>query len=136
MGIFGAQPGEDRKDPALFAIQAIRSALAIPESWACEAKKRHLPACRVRIGINSGRAVVGNIGYAARLEYSVLGDVVNVASRMEKEADPNSAAVSDATRKLAESKFSFKELGEREIKGVGKMMVFEPIDEKSQSQPA
>jgi adenylate cyclase len=136
MGIFGAQPGEEKKDPALYASQAIRAALAIPEGWTVEAERRHLPKTRVRIGINSGRAVVGNIGYSSRLEYSVLGDTVNLASRLEKEAAPNSAAVSQATRDLVDTRFEFEELGERDIKGVGKIFVFSPVGERSQSKPA
>jgi len=131
MGIFGAQPGETDQDPARYAAQAVRAALKIPETWAAEAEKRRLPAPRVRIGINSGRAVVGNIGYSARLEYSVLGDTVNVASRFEKLAPPNFAAVSEATRALTIDLFEYESLGVKEIKGVGKLEAFKPLREVS-----
>ncbi|MFC1679468.1 adenylate/guanylate cyclase domain-containing protein, partial [Elusimicrobiota bacterium] len=127
MGIFGAQPGDEASDPALYAIQAVRAALKIPKAWSEKAEKLHLPALRVRIGINSGRAVVGNIGYSARLEYSVLGDVVNIASRFEKLAAPNRAAVSEATKDLTGAHFEYEDLGEREVKGVGKLKAYSPV---------
>lgn len=128
MGIFGAQPGTDQNaDPAIYAGQAISAALAIPDAWKKEAERLHLPASRVRIGINSGRAVVGNIGYSARLEYSVLGDTVNIASRLEKLAPPNRAAVSESTRELCSKAFEFESAGEKEVKGVGPLKVFIPV---------
>jgi len=131
MGIFGAQPGEEDRDPSRSAAQAVRAALKIPKAWTSEAERLHLPQTRVRIGINSGRAVVGNIGYSARLEYSVLGDTVNVASRFEKLAPPNAAAVSDATRALTADLFEFEALGEHDIKGVGKLDAFKPLRENA-----
>lgn len=126
MGIFGAQPGQKESDPPSYAAQAVRAGLAIPDAWKNEAARRKLPASRLRIGINSGRAVVGNIGYSARLEYSVLGDTVNIASRLEKLAPPNRAAVSQATRELVHELFEFEDAGEKDVRGVGKLRVFLP----------
>jgi adenylate cyclase len=71
--------------------------------------------------------VVGNIGFSARMEFSVLGDAVNQASRMEKQASPNRAAVSQATHDLVADQFEFEELGDREVKGVGIMKVYSPV---------
>jgi adenylate cyclase len=128
MGIFGANPGQvGPSDPVLYAAQSVRAALAMPLAWEQEAVKRRLPPMRIRIGINSGRAVVGNIGFSARMEFSVLGDAVNQASRMEKQASPNRAAVSQATHDLVADQFEFEELGDREVKGVGIVKVFSPV---------
>lgn len=131
MGIFGGQPGEGGSDPELYATQAVHAALSIPEEWRKTAETRRLRALRLRIGLNSGRAVVGNIGYAARLEYSVLGDTVNQASRLEKQAAPNRTCCSKATRDLAAGRFEFEALGEREIKGVGAVMLYSPVRESA-----
>ncbi|HVE12194.1 MAG TPA: adenylate/guanylate cyclase domain-containing protein [Elusimicrobiota bacterium] len=128
MGIFSPDPGSSESKPERYAEQALRASFLIPYGWEAEAKALNLPPMRLRMGIGSGRAVVGNIGYSARLEYSVLGDPVNVAARLEKLAPPNRAAVSPETRRLAGSLFEFEDLGEREIKGLGKMQVFSPIE--------
>lgn len=126
MGIFGAQPGEAGSDAARYAVQALRAALRIPEAWRAAAEAKRLAPLRLRLGVNSGRAVVGKIGYAARLEYSVLGDTVNQASRLEKQAAPDRACCSRATRELAAGAFEFEDLGEREIKGVGAVRLYSP----------
>lgn len=127
MGIFGAQPGESTSPPARYAEQAVGAALRIPGAWLETAQRLGLPSLRLRVGVNSGRVVVGNIGYAARLEYSVLGDTVNVASRLEKLAPPGGAMVGEQTRLLAGDRFEFREAGEQEIRGVGKMRLFVPL---------
>jgi adenylate cyclase len=83
MAEFGSPVSRGEKVDAMNAIHAalnMRSALIeLRKTWQAEHK---IPFCN-GIGINYGEVTVGNIGSARRLEYAVIGDVVNVASRVE-----------------------------------------------------
>lgn len=65
---------------------AVRAAIAIREALKadnCAAAEKGLPPLRVRIGIHTGRVIVGNIGAADRVNYTIVGDTVNVSQRLE-----------------------------------------------------
>ncbi len=81
MAIFGAPRGDpNHASLACFAALDSQSVLAKQrERWKAEGH----PEISARIGINSGWVVVGNMGSQARLEYTVMGDAVNLASRLE-----------------------------------------------------
>ncbi|MDT8375658.1 MAG: adenylate/guanylate cyclase domain-containing protein [Mariprofundaceae bacterium] len=89
-----------------------------------------------RVGLNHGEAIVGNIGAAERLEYTVIGDTVNVASRMGGLGEGGEVVCSHATfEHIGSSEFSFDEMGERDIKGVSKPMrcgTVSPVEESAQ----
>lgn len=81
MAIFGAPVG--RSDDA---VRAIKAALQIEkriEQLARTLKQENLPHPDVGIGINTSKALAGNVGTSSRLNYTVLGDGVNLASRLE-----------------------------------------------------
>jgi adenylate cyclase len=61
------------------ALAVVRTLDELASSW----EARGLPRLSIRIGINSGQVVVGNVGSSERLNYTVLGDAVNLASRLE-----------------------------------------------------
>jgi class 3 adenylate cyclase len=64
------------------SVRAARAALAIAVAIREDNRGRERPV-RVRIGLHSGPVVVGNIGTATRMNYTVVGDTVNVAQRLE-----------------------------------------------------
>ncbi|MDX8402185.1 MAG: adenylate/guanylate cyclase domain-containing protein [Mariprofundaceae bacterium] len=71
-----------------------------------------------RVGLNRGQAIVGHIGAAERLEYTVIGDTVNVASRMSGLGEGGQVVLSRATFEQLGPGFVFESIGVREIKGV------------------
>jgi class 3 adenylate cyclase/predicted ATPase len=72
----------------------------------------------VRLGIHTGLVVVGTMGSAGRQEHLALGDVPNVASRLQGLAAPNTVAVSAATYRLVQGYFDCDALGEQPLRGV------------------
>jgi len=75
---------------------------------------------RFRFGLNCGQAIVGNVGAAKRLEYTVIGDAVNVASRMGGLGDGGELIMSRPTFNRIGDGFAFDSIGVRKIKGVSR----------------
>jgi len=71
-----------------------------------------------RIGLNCGDVIIGNIGAAERLEYTVIGNAVNVASRMGGLGEGGEVVLPFATFEKAGEGFSFQDMGEISVKGV------------------
>ncbi len=101
--------------------RAIRSGLAISKEMIRLSKRlrqgKEIPPLQMRIGVHSGPVVVGTLGNDLRVEFSAVGDTVNLASRMEGLADPGTILVSEETYRLTEGLFWFESLGEKRVKG-------------------
>src|SRR5208283_1415723 len=72
----------------------------------------------VRIGINNGEVVVGNMGSSRRLSYTVLGSAVNLAKRLETSAPVDGILISQRTRDLVTPFISTRFFGEINVKGI------------------
>jgi adenylate cyclase/guanylate cyclase len=87
-------------------------------------------AVRQRIGLNSGEALVGNIGSRRRFNYTVMGDVVNLASRLEgaNKLYGTTVVASQATVALTGNAFVWRELDAIRVKGRTEVVrIFEPL---------
>ncbi len=94
MALWGAPiPHEDDPDKAVQAAIGMQRALAAPQRQV--GRRRAGRTIEVGIGINYGEAFAGNIGSHLRLEYTVIGDVVNVASRLCSNAKGGEILISD-----------------------------------------
>lgn len=124
MAVFGA-PMEKKDDPEraiLAALEMKRELRAIMKKTEPERK------FDIRIGINTGRVVAGNIGSPNRMEYTVIGDPVNIASRLESIAQPNQILIGEETYRHVKRKFKIKKVGPKKIKGrAAEIMVYEVL---------
>jgi class 3 adenylate cyclase len=116
LAFFGA-PLTHEDDPE----RAIRASLAILDS--VEEYRRQLVAdgrvndFQMRIGLNTGLVVVGNIGNDLHMEYLAVGDTVNLAARVQSAADPGSLLITGDTHRLVSSLFDFEDGGHIGVKG-------------------
>jgi adenylate cyclase len=117
MMVFFGDP-EPAPDHALRSVRAAiemqNKARGLSEKWAREGG---FPV-RVRIGINTGEVVVGNMGSSRRLSYTVLGSAVNLAKRLESSAPVDGILISQRTRDLVAPFISTRLFGEINVKGM------------------
>jgi adenylate cyclase len=114
MAVFGApDPIDDH------AARALRCALAMQARQANlnrEADRSGRAHVAMGIGINTGRVVAGTVGGAGRLEYTVVGDAVNVAARLQSEAAAGEIVASASTVGAANG-VKVEPIGARQVKG-------------------
>jgi class 3 adenylate cyclase len=106
------------------AIEMMKRLPALNERWI----KEYGFTMNIGIGINTGEVFLGNIGSPERMEFTVIGDTVNVASRFSGLAKPGQILMTRETLAYLGSDINYKELPATEVKGkTGKLNVFEII---------
>jgi adenylate cyclase len=136
MAVFGAP-----LDMPDHSVRAIKAALEMRDQLeAFNSERKEGPTIRIRIGINSGKAVAGELGGINKKEYTVLGDTVNTASRLESSvAKPMQVVVGENTYNAAKAQFDFKSLGPATLKGKERTVevyeVLGPIDMAAGAAP-
>jgi class 3 adenylate cyclase len=116
MAVFGAPLA--RGDDADRALRAALRIQAEMEALNAERSARGEPATRLGIGLNCGPAVAGNMGSPGRLNYTVLGETVNVASRLCDDARPGEILVVEPFLRALRTPVGAEPLGPRTFKGL------------------
>jgi len=109
MAVFGIIPPSDES-----AGNAIKAALDMQRSTKNlmeERRRQNKETFEVGIGINTGSTIVGNVGSANRMDYTVIGDCVNVASRLEKIAGGGEIIIGEQTFRLVRNLFKTEKKG-------------------------
>ncbi len=115
LAFFGA-PVAHEDDPA----RAVNAALALIEAtktYATEVRAQHGIDFAVRVGINTGPVVVGDVGNDLKYEYTAMGDAVNLAARMQSAARPMNVLISANTYRFIAPLFDAQDLGLIDVKG-------------------
>ena len=115
LAFFGA-PIAHEDDPERAVRAGLEILLAIGP-YRDEVKRQWGMDFEVRVGINTGLVVVGEVGSDLRVEYTALGDAINVAARMEQAARPGTIQIAADTHRLVEPLFEFEDLGLTEVRG-------------------
>lgn len=126
LAIFGAPVSQP--DGALRAVRcAWKMRQRLDQLNALLPPDRRLAA---RTGIQTGRVIAGNFGSPEQIEFTVIGDAVNVASRLQSMAEPGAIYAGQSTYEQTRGAFNYRELGSRTIRGrTEPMMVYEVLGE-------
>ncbi len=124
MAIWGAPRATE--DHAERALEAAEDMLRFVEVSSRGWEERFGVSLQLAIGVNTGEAIVGNIGSETRMEYTAIGDVVNVAAHLESIARPMQILCTQTTSDAAGDVFQFASIGEQEVPGrIGRIQVYE-----------
>jgi class 3 adenylate cyclase len=119
MAVWGVPMMPDKDD----AFNAVSCALSLQEMVRSAKRKFFRKAAsrlRIGIGINTGPLVAGNLGSMQRMDYSVIGDTVNLAARLESIAGPDEVIIAHETRNQIKDRFLFEERPPVKVKGKDK----------------
>lgn len=108
---------EQHDDDARRAVAAAEALQRWTDACTRRWRTRYGVHLQLAMGLNTGLVVAGNVGSERRLEYTVIGDTVNVAARLEAAAAPGQILLSDSTRVALGGARRLAPLGERQLRG-------------------
>jgi adenylate cyclase len=115
MALFGAPV--HRPDDAYRAVKVACEQIRVLEDFNRVRVSEGEPPVKIGIGINSGEVIAGYLGSSKALEYTVIGDVVNTASRLCSRAKPGEIIISENTYSRVKGFFETEELPQMHVKG-------------------
>ncbi|MET0385237.1 MAG: adenylate/guanylate cyclase domain-containing protein [Polyangiales bacterium] len=133
MALFGAPVSHP--DDAYRAVKVAVEQLEALEEWNRMRLAEGEQAVHIGIGINTGSVVAGYLGSSKALEYTVIGDVVNTASRLCSLAQPSEILISSSTYEVVKDYFETHELAPTQVKNKAQpLQVYKVLGEKKSSR--
>ena len=117
-----------REDAAVQAVLAGLAALRALERSNAAWMVEYGVTLSARVGIHTGLTVIGQIGDHARRESLAMGDTVNIAARVQGEAEPNTVVITAATYRLVAGAFVVQPLGVRPLKGIAEPVTLHRVE--------
>lgn len=121
MAIYGApiEMADHAERAVLAAVEMSQKMQELQAKWRMEGKRE----VNIGIGINTGEVVVGNIGSTERMEYTAIGDNVNLTQRLESVAEKGQILISSATYELVKHRVVAKMLDPIKVKGKAEKVI-------------
>lgn len=131
---FGDPASRGHKQDAIacvsMALEMRKRMKLLRQQWRKEGISKPL---QVRMGINTGYCTVGNFGAETRMDYTIIGREVNLASRLESVAQPGEILISEATYNLVRDVIMCRDRGQINVKGFSKTVpIFEIVDHRKE----
>ncbi len=134
MAIWGAPT--ERAAPGLDAVRAAASIRDAVAARAAEDRARGLPNFAVKVGVHCGPAIVGNVGTETRMNYTAIGDTVNIAARLEglSAGFGSRIALGEPAARAAAAEFAMLEIASIRVKGKSEPVgVFAPFPRRAEA---
>jgi len=131
MAVFGHMSDEKAgaRDAVLAALKMQRAMKKLQQTL----KEQNLPIFQIGIGINTGKAIIGSVGSKNRQDYTVIGDAVNTAARLEEQAGPGEIIIGQQTHKHLPDSIQIKQRLSLTVRNrmepVICYTIFSPLDE-------
>jgi class 3 adenylate cyclase/tetratricopeptide (TPR) repeat protein len=130
MALFGAPIAHE--DSARRAVAAALRMQRSLDEYAAEIRARHGVGCRFRAGVHTGPVVAGTVSTDLQMDFTAIGDTVNLAARLEKAAEPGAVLASEHTYLATVDFFDWEAVGEVAVKGkTAPVSVWRPRGERS-----
>ena len=130
LAFFGAPVPQP--DHAVRAVRAAQEMQRVLEELNMKRRERHLPGLRMGIALHTGTVLAGNVGSPERMEYTVMGDAVNVAARIEElnKRYGTDVLLSETTQRMAGNEIPVRPLGAASLRGREESVsLFTPVSE-------
>ena len=111
-----------KTDDILNAVNTAKEMFTSLDNFNKKMNEDGFPKLNIGIGINYGKVICGNIGSEQQMNYTVIGDTINLGSRLCSHAKSGEILISKSVKDIIDNEFSFKKIPSIKVKGKAKVI--------------